>query len=113
VVEHLVGLQAQTPHTWYFGLWSRIAGFRPEAAADRLVDRSLARIALIRGTIHLVTARAAHALRAAVQPVLDQGLFHNQLHGATTRPPRSPPRRPASSSSPPPDAEREVRMAGR
>ena len=28
VVEHLVGVQAQTPHTWYFGLWGRIAGFR-------------------------------------------------------------------------------------
>ena len=85
VVEHLVGLQAQTPHTWYFGLWSRIAGFRPEAAADRLVDRSLVRIALMRGTIHLVTPRDAHGLRAAVQPVLDQGLFHNQLHGGSAR----------------------------
>jgi hypothetical protein len=85
VVEHLVGLQAQTPHTWYFGLWSRIAGFRPAAAADRLVDRSLVRIALMRGTIHLATARDAHGLRAAVQPVLDQGLFHNQLHRAAVR----------------------------
>ena len=81
VVEHLVGLQAQTPHTWYLGLWSRIAGFRPEAAADRLTDRSLVRIALMRSTIHLVTARDAQALRPAVQPVLDRDLFRNQLHG--------------------------------
>jgi len=26
VTEHLVGLQAQTPHTWYVGLWARVAG---------------------------------------------------------------------------------------
>ncbi|QYN34728.1 winged helix DNA-binding domain-containing protein [Pseudonocardia sp. DSM 110487] len=85
VVEHLVGLQAQTPHSWYLGLWSRIAGFRPEAAADRLTDRSLVRIALMRSTIHLVTARDAHGLRAAIQPVLDRDLFTNQLHGDAVR----------------------------
>ncbi|TWF78740.1 winged helix DNA-binding protein [Pseudonocardia hierapolitana] len=85
VVEHLVGLQAQTPHTWYVGLWSRIARFRPEAAADRLADRTLVRIALMRSTIHLVTAADAHGLRAAVQPVLDRDLLHNQLHGAAVR----------------------------
>jgi hypothetical protein len=85
VVEHLVGLQAQTPHSWYLGLWNRIAGFRPEAAADRLTDRSLVRIALMRSTIHLVTARDAHGLRAAIQPVLDRDLHHNQLHGDGVR----------------------------
>ena len=85
VVEHLVGLQAQTPHSWYLGLWSRVAGFRPEAAADRLTDRTLVRIALMRSTIHLVTAADAHGLRAAVQPVLDRDLHHNQLHGEAVR----------------------------
>lgn len=81
VVEHLVGLQAQTPHTWYLGLWSRIAGFRPEDAAERLTDRSLVRIAVMRSTIHLLTPRDAHGLRPVVQPVLDRDLFTNQLHG--------------------------------
>jgi hypothetical protein len=85
VVEHLVGLQAQTPHTWYLGLWSRIAGFRPEDAAAGLADRSLVRVALMRSTIHLVTPADAHGLRAAVQPVLDRDLFQNQLHGAAVR----------------------------
>ena len=85
VVEHLVGLQAQTPHSWYLGLWSRIAGFRPEDAADRLTDRSLVRIALMRSTIHLVTAADAHGLRPLIQPVLDRDLFHNQLHGEAVR----------------------------
>ena len=27
-IEHLVGLQAQTPHTWYTALWSRLHDFR-------------------------------------------------------------------------------------
>jgi hypothetical protein len=85
VVEHLLGLQAQTPHSWYLGLWSRIADFRPEAAADRLTDRSLVRIALMRSTIHLVTAADAHGLRGAIQPVLDRDLHHNQLHGDAVR----------------------------
>ena len=63
-VERLVGLQAQTPHTWYVGLWSRLAGFVPGQAADLLVDRRLIRIALMRSTIHLVS-RADYPLFAA------------------------------------------------
>jgi Winged helix DNA-binding domain len=72
LVEDLVGLQAQTPHTAYVGLWDRLEGFSPDQLADRLVDRSVVRMALMRGTIHLVTARDAWGLRALVQPVLDR-----------------------------------------
>ena len=32
VLEHLVGMQAQTPHTAYVGLWGRLVGFRTRAA---------------------------------------------------------------------------------
>jgi hypothetical protein len=67
-VEHLVGLQAQTPHTWYTGLWTRLRGFDPEQAGAMLADRGLVRMALMRSTIHLVTARDAVGLR----PLLDQ-----------------------------------------
>src|SRR4030088_3227740 len=70
VVEHLVGLQAQTPHTWYVGLWTRLDGFLPEYAADLLEARKLVRIALMRGTIHLVTAADCLALRPLLEPVL-------------------------------------------
>lgn len=80
-VEHLVGLQAQTPHTWYIGLWSRLAGFTPEQAADLLTDRTLIRIALMRSTIHLVTPQDAGALRPLIQPVLDRDLYRNHTHG--------------------------------
>lgn len=72
MVEHLVGLQAQTPHTAYVGLWDRIEGFTPDQLADRIVDRSVVRIALMRGTIHLVSAADAWGLRALMQPVLDR-----------------------------------------
>lgn len=85
VVAHLVGLQAQTPHTWYTGLWSRVAGFTPDLAADALVDRRLVRIALMRSTIHLVTAADALELRPAVQPALDRDLFRNYTHGRDMR----------------------------
>ncbi|MCE6993631.1 winged helix DNA-binding domain-containing protein [Saccharothrix sp. S26] len=85
VVTHLVGLQAQTPHTWYTGLWSRIAGFTPDQAADALVNRQLVRIAVMRSTIHLVTAEDALALRPAVQPALDRDLFRNYTHGRDMR----------------------------
>ena len=32
-VEHLVGLQAQTPHTWYTGLWTRLGTSTPATPA--------------------------------------------------------------------------------
>lgn len=71
-LEHLVGMQAQTPHTAYVGLWTRLAGFRGEQLSDLLADRSVVRMALMRGTIHLVTARDAWGLRPLVQPVMDR-----------------------------------------
>ncbi len=84
MIERLVGLQAQTPHTAYVGLWTRLVDFRPEQLADRLVDRSVVRLALLRSTIHLVTARDAWQIRRLVQPVLDRGLrgqFGRRLEG--------------------------------
>jgi hypothetical protein len=77
LIEHLVGLQAQTPHTWYAGLWARLVGFQPEEASTALAERRLVRIALMRGTIHLVSARDAVRLRPLVQPVLERGLNGN------------------------------------
>ncbi len=78
-VEHLVGLQAQAPFPPYYGLWSRIAGFRPADLADLIESRGVVRIALMRGTLHLVSARDCLPLRRLMQPVLD-GAFRN-FHG--------------------------------
>src|ERR1700683_1714370 len=82
--EQRVGLQAQAPFPPYYGLWSRLGGFRPDDLAPLLTDRSVVRIALMRGTIHLVSARDCLPLRRVLQPVLDRGLrgtFGKQLAG--------------------------------
>jgi Winged helix DNA-binding domain len=83
-IEHLVGLQAQAPFPPYYGLWSRLGGFQPEDLASLITDRSVVRIALMRGTIHLVSARDCLPLRRQLQPVLERGLrgtFGRQLAG--------------------------------
>ncbi|AVT32556.1 hypothetical protein C6361_27295 [Plantactinospora sp. BC1] len=76
LLEHLVGMQAQTPHTWYVGFWSRLRDCRPEAVAELLTTREAVRIALMRSTIHLVTAADALALRPLLQPVIERGTAH-------------------------------------
>jgi Winged helix DNA-binding domain len=84
VIEHLVGLQAQAPFPPYYGLWSRLEGFRPDDLAGLLLSRQVVRIALMRGTIHLVSAGDCLLLRPLFQPVLDRGLasgFGRQLPG--------------------------------
>jgi hypothetical protein len=83
-IEHLVGLQAQAPFPPYYGLHSRLDGFRPDDLAALITGRSVVRIALMRGTIHLVSARDCLPLRRLVQPVLERGMrgaFGKQLAG--------------------------------
>src|SRR5690606_6699598 len=71
-------------HTWYTGLWNRIAGFRPDTASALLEQRVLVRIALQRSTIHLVTGRDALAMRPLLQPVTERmtrSTFVRKLRG--------------------------------
>ena len=87
-IEHLVGLQAQAPFPPYYGLHSRLDGFRPADLATLITDRSVVRIALMRGTIHLVSARDCLPLRWLVQPVIERGMrgaFGRQLAGVDTK----------------------------
>src|SRR5262249_20420695 len=100
-IERLVGLQAQTPHTWYHGLWTRLEGFQPERLAELLIKRQVVRIALMRSTIHLVTARDCLALRPLMQSVIQRstkGSFGRHWIGLDTeavvaaRPARGGPR---------------------
>ncbi|MBB6097375.1 hypothetical protein HNR42_000789 [Deinobacterium chartae] len=72
--EHLIGLQAQAPNPPYIGLWSRLEDFAPEDLSRLVSERQAVRLALLRSTLHLVSARDAHALRPLLQPVLERGL---------------------------------------
>jgi hypothetical protein len=62
-IEHLVGLQAQAPKPPYFALFSRIAEFHPARLSALLVERKAVRIGVMRGTVHLVSARDCVQLR--------------------------------------------------
>ena len=79
-IEHLVGMQAQAPHPPYVGLWTRLEGFRPDDLARPIEERQAVRMALMRNTVHLVSARDCLKLRPLVQPVLDRGLRANRAH---------------------------------
>jgi Winged helix DNA-binding domain len=78
-IEHLVGLQAQAPFPPYYGLLSRLDGFRPDDLASLITSRAVVRIALMRGTIHLVSARDCLPVRRLVQPVIERGM--RNAHG--------------------------------
>ncbi len=78
-IAHLVGLQAQQPLAPYVGLWTRIADFRPTELASLIEERKVVRIALMRSTIHSVTAEDCLGLRPLVQPVVERS--HAGNHG--------------------------------
>jgi DNA glycosylase AlkZ-like len=81
-VEHLVGIQSQAPRAAYVGLWTRVAGFRPEALERLLLDRAVVRIALMRSTIHLVAAADCLPLRELVRPALERRSRHTAARQA-------------------------------
>ncbi len=77
-VHHLVGLQAQNPLDPYLALWSRLDGFDPHEVAALVEGRALVRMVVMRGTLHLLTADDALALRPVAQPVLDAELARHR-----------------------------------
>ncbi|GBG11526.1 hypothetical protein PAT3040_06349 [Paenibacillus agaridevorans] len=74
-VEQLVGLQAQSPKPPYYALWSRLHNFEPSMLAELLLGRDVVRIALMRSTIHLVSARDCLSFRSVLQPVQNRLLM--------------------------------------
>jgi hypothetical protein len=74
VIEQLAGLQAQLARPPFIGLWSRIDGFERKALLRLLERRDVVRATMMRGTIHLVTARDYLAFRRTIQPALNAGI---------------------------------------
>jgi hypothetical protein len=71
-IERLVGIQAQVPTDPYIALWTRLNGFRTDDLAKLINDRRAVRMGLMRGTVHLVTARDALGIRPVVQQVYER-----------------------------------------
>jgi hypothetical protein len=76
-IEHLVGLQAQSPLAPYVGLWTRLEGFEPDELIRLMNEREVVRIALMRNTVHLVTAEDCLTLRPLTQVIFDRDLRVN------------------------------------
>ncbi|GAA3544034.1 winged helix DNA-binding domain-containing protein [Amycolatopsis ultiminotia] len=72
LIAHLGGLQAQLPQEPFTGLCSRVAGFEPDMVSQPLEGRSLARLHLMRRTVHLVTAEDARQWRPRHHTLLRQ-----------------------------------------
>jgi hypothetical protein len=64
-VERLAGLQAQWAPAPYVGLWSRLARFAITDLERALANRTVVKATLMRGTLHLVSARDYPALSVA------------------------------------------------
>jgi hypothetical protein len=71
-IAHLGGMQAQAPLAPYVGLWSRLERFAADELSALYLQRQAVRIALMRSTIHLVTAQDALAWRTLVDPVIER-----------------------------------------
>lgn len=73
-IEQLVAIQAQAPNPPYFALWSRLEGFHHEQLSNLLIERKVVRIALMRSTIHMVSARDCLVMRPLLAEVSEKGL---------------------------------------
>jgi hypothetical protein len=64
-VERLAGLQAQWAPAPYIGLWTRLAKFAIADLESALRERTVVKATLMRGTLHLVSAKDYPALCVA------------------------------------------------
>ena len=85
MLERLVGMQNQVPLDPYLGMWSRVRDFDPVELGALVEGRGAVRMVLMRGTVHMATARDALALRALVEPVIARAFrgspFSKQIPG--------------------------------
>jgi Winged helix DNA-binding domain len=69
-LEQVAGLQAQERLPPFIGLWSRLRDFRAEELQDALLGRRAVKGTLMRGTLHIVTARDYLSLMPVLLPMI-------------------------------------------
>jgi hypothetical protein len=84
-VTHLVALQSQNPSSAYLALHARVAGFTHADLAGAMLERRVGRLALLRDTVHLVTAADALGLWPLFAPMLRRHLLTSQTVAPTLR----------------------------
>ena len=65
-IERLSGLQAQFWLSPYLGLWTRLSNFQRDALTRAIERFEVVKATLMRGTLHLVSAREYHQYEVAV-----------------------------------------------
>lgn len=79
-IERLAALQAQWAPSPYVALWSRLEGFRREKLSSAIERHEVIRARLMRGTLHLVSARDFYAYAVATQD-LQRGAWNRYQIG--------------------------------
>ncbi|MBT9473501.1 MAG: winged helix DNA-binding domain-containing protein [Pseudomonadota bacterium] len=70
-LERLFAIQAQLPRAPFLGLWARLEGFQRADLLAAIHERQVVRSTLMRGTLHLASARDVLAFRTTVMPPRD------------------------------------------
>lgn len=71
-VRALAGMQAQAPLTPHIGLWTRLHAYDPAQLDALYTARQVARITVMRNTVHLVAAQDALDWRGLVAALLER-----------------------------------------
>lgn len=80
-IGHLGGMQSQAPLAPYVGLWTRLQDFAPEGLTALTDQRQVARLNLMRNTVHLVSARDCLDWRALFYPLHAAEFTAHLRHG--------------------------------